>query len=154
MLRTGWVTFLLAASGMAAAPLHAQEGRPVALTVRDVGVGIGMGVGGTLRWLGISLGGIGAQRIEGVALAPAVGALDVRGLALAPAYFRIEQHGTVRGVNVSAFNHVKGTQRGLAIGIFNYARNLDGFQVGLLNYAANKPPGTRLLPILNYARNR
>ena len=32
------------------------------------------------------------------------------------------------------------------------AYQLDGVQLGLLNYAANKPRGMRLLPILNYAR--
>jgi len=57
----------------------------------------------------------------------------------------------MRGVNISAFNNVRGTQQGLAIGIFNYARSLDGVQVGILNYAANKRSG-KLLPIVNFAR--
>jgi hypothetical protein len=96
--------------------------------------------------------GIGAPRIEGLAAAAAIGATDARGIMIAPAYFRIDE-GTVRGVNVSAFNHVKGTQQGLAIGLFNYARVLDGMQLGILNYAANKPSGTRLLPLANYARS-
>jgi hypothetical protein len=43
---------------------------------------------------------------------------------------------------------------GLAIGLFNYARRLDGLQLGVLNYAGNKRPGTRLLPIANFARQR
>jgi hypothetical protein len=55
-------------------------------------------------------------------------------------------------VNISAFNDVRGMQQGLAIGIFNYARTLDGVQVGLLNYAGNKSR-LRLLPLLNVARS-
>jgi hypothetical protein len=95
--------------------------------------------------------GVGAPEIRGVAIASAVGGEDVRGLVIAPIYFRIANHGTMRGVNLSAFNNVKGTQRGLAIGILNIARSLDGVQLGLLNYAGNKRRG-KLLPIFNYAR--
>lgn len=116
--------------------------------------GVGMGAGGTLRGISVAGVGIGAPRIEGFAGALAVGAAEMHGLAVAPAYLRIASDGRMRGVNVSAFNDVRGIQQGLAIGIFNYARVLDGFQLGLLNYAANKPRGTRLLPILNHARAR
>src|SRR5687767_2326395 len=116
--------------------------------------GIGMGVGGTLKWVSVAGLGIGAPRIEGVAVAAAVGTQEGRGLIIAPGYFRVGNGGMMRGVNMSAYNDVRGTQRGLAIGIFNYARHLDGVQVGLLNYAGNKPRGTRLLPILNFSRGR
>ncbi len=78
----------------------------------------------------------------------------MRGVVIAPLYFRIANGGQMRGVNLSAYNDVRGTQRGLAIALFNYARNLDGVQLGLLNYAGNKSRGTRLLPIINYARSR
>ena len=40
-------------------------------------------------------------------------------------------------------------QRGLSIGVVNYARRLHGVQLGLVNYARNNPPGLRLLPVLN-----
>jgi hypothetical protein len=116
--------------------------------------GIGMGSGGTLRWLSVAGIGIGAPNIEGAAIAAAVGAQQARGLIVAPAYFRISDGGRINGLNVSAFNDVRGMQQGLAIGIFNYARQLDGVQLGVLNYAANKPRGTRLLPVLNFARSR
>jgi hypothetical protein len=141
-------------------------GRVQGLTVTGVGMGaggdvtgvqiagIGIGSGGTLRWLSIAGIGIGAPNIEGAAIATAVGAQHARGLILAPAYFRISDGGRINGLNVSAFNDVRGTQQGLAIGIFNYARQLDGVQLGVLNYAANKPRGTRLLPVLNFARSR
>jgi hypothetical protein len=42
-------------------------------------------------------------------------------------------------------------QQGVAIGIFNKARVLDGLQIGLLNYAGNKTHA-KVLPIFNYAR--
>ncbi|MBA2245275.1 MAG: FtsX-like permease family protein [Gemmatimonadetes bacterium] len=105
----------------------------------------------TVERLGYLPGVHSAGVTSSLPLAAAIGAQEVRGLAVAPAYFRIEE-GLVRGVNVSAYNDVRGTQQGLVIGIFNYARELDGLQVGVLNYAANKPPRSRLLPLLNYAR--
>jgi hypothetical protein len=114
--------------------------------------GIGIGAGGTLKWVSVAGVGIGAPRIEGVAVASLVGSENVRGLVIAPIYFKIERAGEIRGVNLSAYNDVRGLQRGLAIGIFNYARTLDGVQVGVLNYAGNKPKGTRLLPIVNFSR--
>ena len=139
-------------------------GRITGLTIAGIGVGAGggmegvqlagiaIGSGGPLRWLSIAGIGIGASSIEGAAIATTVGAHNVSGFVLAPAYFRIQETGTMNGFNVSAFNHVKGTQQGLALGILNYARVIDGVQVGILNYAANKSPGTRLLPIINIAR--
>ena len=114
--------------------------------------GIGIGAGGTLKWVSIAGGGIGASRIEGLALASAIGSQEARGLIVAPFYFKISNGGRMNGVNISAYNDIRGTQQGLAIAIFNYARTLDGLQIGLLNYAGNKSRGTRLLPILNYAR--
>src|SRR6185503_8063826 len=111
--------------------------------------GIGIGSGGTLRGLAIGGVGVGAPRISGIVIASAAGGEDVRGAVLAPVYFKIEKYGSVRGVTASAFNHVKGDQRGLSIGLFNYAWELHGVQVGLLNYARNNSPGLRLLPLFN-----
>ncbi|MBA2708780.1 MAG: hypothetical protein H0U59_13330 [Gemmatimonadaceae bacterium] len=136
------------------------------MTITGVGLGagemspvcssraFGIGAGGTLKWVSIAGIGIGAPRIEGLAIASAIGSENVRGVVIAPAYFRIEKGGRMNGVNLSAYNDVRGTQQGLAIGIFNDARSLDGVQLGLLNYAANKRGGTRPLPIVNYARAR
>ena len=53
--------------------------------------------------------------------------------------FQIADGGTLTGVSVSAVNYVDGTQRGLSIGLFNYAETLHGVQLGLLNYAGNNP---------------
>ena len=52
-------------------------------------------------------------------------------------------------MSVSAFNRIRGHQQGLAIGILNYARSLNGVQLGLLNYAGNNRPGLRWLPFVN-----
>jgi len=139
-------------------------GRVRGLTIAGIGLGaggdvtgvqvagIGIGAGGTLRYLSIAGAGIGASAIEGIAIASAVGTEDARGLIIAPLYFRVSSAGRMKGVNLSAYNDVRGTQQGLAIALFNYARTLDGLQVGLLNYAGNKSRGTRLLPIVNFAR--
>jgi hypothetical protein len=112
-----------------------------------------MGVGGTLKYLSVAGIGIGAHRIEGVAAASAIGAEQTRGLIVAPFYFKIVKYGRMKGASISAYNDIRGTQQGLAIGIFNYARTLDGVQIGVLNYAANKRRA-RVLPLVNYARSR
>lgn len=134
--------------------------RLTGLTIAGIGVGagddvngitiagVGVGSGGTLRWLSIAGVGVGAPRIEGAAIAPAVGASSAKALLIAPVYMRIED-GTFQGASVSAFNHVKGTQRGLTIGVFNYARSLHGVQLGVLNYAKSNRAPFRLLPIIN-----
>jgi hypothetical protein len=113
--------------------------------------GIGIGVGGTAKWVTVAGLGVGASRIEGFTAAAAVGAEQVRGVVFAPAYFRIKDDGRMKGLNISAYNDVRGVQQGLAIGIFNRARVLDGFQLGLLNYAGNKSHA-KLLPFFNFAR--
>lgn len=116
--------------------------------------GIGMGAGGALQGISIAGVGLGAVTIEGLAVAPAMGAQDIRGVVIAPAYLRVENGGTMTGLSVSAFNRIQGTQRGLAIGLLNIADRLDGVQIGLLNIARNKSPGTRVLPLVNFARDR
>lgn len=108
-----------------------------------------LGAGNRLRGLVGAGIGIGAPQIEGVATAPVVGTKGVRGAVVAPVYFRIAEGGHFVGASASAFNHIQGVQRGLSIGIYNYARLLDGIQIGVLNYAANNPWPFRLLPALN-----
>lgn len=113
--------------------------------------GFGVGAGGTLRGFAAALVGVGAPRIRGIVAAGAAGGHDVEGGVLAPVYFKIENDGRVRGVTISAFNHIKGEQFGLSIGLLNYAWELRGWQFGVLNYAANNSPGLRLLPLFNRA---
>jgi hypothetical protein len=80
------------------------------------------------------------------------GALVTRrltGLGAAGGYLQVRDGGTLRGATVAAATHVRGTQRGLAIGLLNYARTLHGVQIGLLNVARNNPVWATLLPIVN-----
>lgn len=111
--------------------------------------GIGAGAGESLKGIAIAGVAAGAPRVVGAIISPVAGARDARGVFIAPAYFRITDGGSFTGFSASAFNHIKGSQHGLAIGIFNYARSLHGLQIGVLNYAGNNRKGLRLLPIFN-----
>lgn len=53
------------------------------------------------------------------------------------------------GVGISAHNSVSGMQRGLQVGVFNYANDLCGMQVGLLNYVPSNPWYLRWMPLVN-----
>lgn len=113
--------------------------------------GLGVGSGGTLKWVSIGGVGVGAQEIRGIAISPiAVGAQDMTALALAGAYLRIEG-GDFRGVGTGAFTDIRGTQRGLTIGIVNKADELRGVQLGLINVARHGGIA-RWLPIVNWGR--
>jgi len=111
--------------------------------------GFGAGSGGTIRGYAFAGFGVGAPRIRGVVTASAAGGQDVEGLIIAPLYFKIENDGRVKGITVSAINHVKGDQFGLSLGLFNYAWDVHGWQIGVLNYAGNNRKGLRLLPLFN-----
>ncbi len=109
--------------------------------------GLGVGVGGEAR--GLLLGGIGAAA-SGVAIGGlGVGIGSGRGLVIAPGYFKVDEDGTFRGLSVSAYNDVRGTQRGVAIGILNIASELHGWQIGLINIARNKGSFS-VLPLMNH----
>lgn len=107
------------------------------------------GAGESLEGLAIAGAAVGAPRIVGAVISPVAGARDAWGVVIAPAYFRITDDGSFTGFAASAFNHIKGSQHGLVIGIFNYARSLHGVQIGLLNYAGNNRKSLRLLPLVN-----
>ena len=111
--------------------------------------GFGAGSGGTLRGYALAGFGVGAPRIRGIITALAAGGQDVEGLIIAPLYFKIEKDGRVKGITTSAFNHIKGEQFGLSIGLLNYAWEVHGWQIGVLNYAGNNKKGLRLLPLFN-----
>ena len=117
--------------------------------------GFGAGAGGTLKGLAIGIGGVGAPTVRGIGIAAAVGGHDLKGGFIAPGYFKVTANdddmegGRASGVSVSIFNHIKGDQFGLSIGLFNYAWEVNGIQLGVLNYVANNPKGTRLLPLIN-----
>ena len=111
--------------------------------------GLGIGAGGSIEGLAVAGLGIGSPRIRGVVAALAAGGQDVAGAVIAPAFFDLMPDGKITGVSVSAFNRIRGDQRGLAIGIVNYARWLHGVQIGLVNIAGNNPSGLKVLPIVN-----
>lgn len=112
--------------------------------------GIGVGAGGTVRGLAFGGIGVGAPRIRGIALsAVAAGGEDVKGGVLAPFYFTVSDDGRVSGLTMSAWNRVRGDQYGISLGLLNTAWDLHGWQIGVLNYAANNPKGLRLLPLFN-----
>jgi len=104
---------------------------------------------------GLAIGGlgVGARSVRGLAIGGlGAGARDVRGALVTAGWARLE-HGTLRGLSIASFNQLKGAQRGLAIGIVNYAQELHGVQVGLINIARNNSPGTRVLPVVNVHRS-
>ncbi|MBC7841353.1 MAG: hypothetical protein H7099_03545 [Gemmatimonadaceae bacterium] len=115
--------------------------------------GIGAGAGGTMRGIGIAGIGIGAPKLVGGYLAPTVGALDAHAIVIAPVLFRIEKGGSFRGGSLSAVNYVRGTQRGVSIGLVNYARSLHGVQIGVLNIIADQTSHP-FLPIVNWGGGR
>ena len=92
--------------------------------------GIGSAVGGTLK--GIAIGGV------------EVTATRVSGLTV----------GLLNGVSLNSldFRAVNDSHHGVAMGVFNFSRELTGVQIGLLNYAGNNPKWARLLPIINVHR--
>ena len=57
--------------------------------------------------------------------------------------------GRFEGVAIAGFSQIKGRQEGWTIGVVNYARELRGVQIGLINIARSNPSGTRVLPIFN-----
>lgn len=111
--------------------------------------GIGVGAGGTLKGLSIGGIGVGAPGISGVALSPiAAGGLNVHALVISGLYFKVEDAGRFEGAAVSSVTYIKGAQHGLTIGLFNYASELHGAQVGILNISDNDGH-RRVLPVLS-----
>jgi hypothetical protein len=39
--------------------------------------------------------------------------------------------------------------RGVSVGIVNYAYDVSGVQLGLVNYIDDNPPGLKVLPLFN-----
>jgi hypothetical protein len=104
---------------------------------------------GTLRGVHATAGPIVADRIRGLALGSVVVQQSGAGLLVAPLYAHSGPDGVLAGLSLSTVNHVRGHQRGLAIGLLNIAQDLRGVQLGLFNYAGNNPLPLRLLPGLN-----
>ncbi len=124
-------------------------GAGVGGTLRGLAVGgVGLGAGRSIEGIAIAGGAVGAPTIHAFALASFIGATHMNGLMIAPVMARLEPGGSMRGVSVSGFNYMRGEQRGLTIGLINYARDLEGMQIGVINIARNA--SVKFLPIINY----
>lgn len=113
---------------------------------------LAVGAGQTLS--GLSLAGLatGSQVVQGVQISLVSGGVQVTGMTIAPAYFTVRAEGEdafMRGLAISAFNHIQGNQYGIAIGVFNFAYQVRGVQLGILNHVKSNPRGLRWLPIFN-----
>ena len=95
---------------------------------------LGFGAGSALQ--GLTIGGLHLR------------APDIDGIALSVGYVRAEER--MRGLVTGAFNRMEEEQQGISIGIINFAQELHGLQIGVLNIAANNPSGLKVLPILNF----
>ena len=57
-------------------------------------------------------------------------------------------------VHVVAFTQVLGHQQGLTIGVVNFARSLNGVQVGVINIVRDNPAGRKVLPLINWGSTK
>ena len=116
--------------------------------------GLGAGAGHVLR--GLTLCGLaaGAPRVRGITITGgAAGGMDIRGITLTLGTILVQDDregskALFSGFGFSAFNYIRGTQRGVTIGIVNYAYNLKGIQIGLVNIVRDGP-GPTFLPLIN-----
>lgn len=116
------------------------------ITGLAVGV-VGVGSGGTIKGLSIGGVGVGAPSLKGVAIAGiGAGGENVHAIVLTPGYFKVDARGRFDGGALASVNNVKGAQHGLTIGLFNYARELHGAQLGIINVSDNDGH-RRILPI-------
>ena len=124
--------------------------------------GIAAGAGEEIRGLNVAVVAVGSPSVKGISIASVVGGIQVAGLTIAPAYLKVGQkadklessqdptsEAEVKGVAISAVNHVRGKNNGVCIGIVNMTQGGKGVQLGLINYNASNPKGLRWLPVLN-----
>jgi hypothetical protein len=103
--------------------------------------------GGPVSGAALTLGRVQADTLRGIMFGGyRVTARDARGFVSSIGWNDLQD---VTGLSIAAYNRARGTQRGVAIGLFNNAEALRGIQIGLLNRAGNNPGIARMLPILN-----
>jgi len=120
--------------------------------IKGVTLGLlGAGAGGNMT--GITFGGLGAgcgNTMKGIAIGGlGVGAPRINGFALALGYVKVNDEGFLRGFSAGAFNQVKGKLTGVSLGIYNCTYELNGVQIGLINYVRDNPKYMRILPLIN-----
>ncbi len=112
---------------------------------------LGAGAGGNMT--GITIGGLGAgcgNVMKGIAIGGlGVGAPKITGVALALGYVKVNDEGSLYGLSAGAFNQIKGKLTGVSLGIYNYTYELNGVQIGLINYVRDNPKYMRILPLIN-----
>jgi hypothetical protein len=116
--------------------------------------GIGAGAGDRLTGLTVCGLAAGAPTIKGLTVAGlALGGKNITGISIALGSIQVRADkgdGEYNGLAVSAFNFIKGTMKGVAVGIVNYAYRLKGLQIGLVNIVRDNPRGRTVLPIINF----
>ena len=103
--------------------------------------GIGAGAGKELK--GLTMAGIaaGAPRVRGLVMAGGVvGGQDLKGAFLSGICIYVPKDGRISGLAASPFNFIKGSQSGVSIGIVNYARSVDGVQIGIISNIVRDNP--------------
>lgn len=115
--------------------------------------GVGVGSGKEVKGLAIAGIGVGAPKVRAIVVSLASGGNDVGGLIINPAVLQVgsktSEDAVMGGLSVSAFNYIRGMQKGVTIGVFNYTRKQKGLQIGVLNYVKENPKGLRCLPLFN-----
>ncbi|HMJ70978.1 MAG TPA: hypothetical protein VK508_18885 [Cyclobacteriaceae bacterium] len=131
--------------------------------IRGINIaGVGIGAGEEMVGINVAGVGVGSPKVKGLAIALAVGGVEVTGIMIAPAFFRVgggenrdedgvvsSEDGVMKGLSISAYNRIKGEQRGVALGVVNYTKRIKGVQFGLINIVRDNPRGLRVLPIFN-----
>ena len=146
-------------TGVTLGGLVAGAGRSIkGITIGGLGVGsgeditgislggVGVGAGNELKWINVGGVGVFAPRISGLTIAgfQARGE-QIKGITLALGWVKVE--GNLSGCSASAFNQIKGRQTGVALGIVNIAYELNGVQIGLINYVRDSPRYRTVLPL-------
>lgn len=126
--------------------------------------GLGVGAGKELKGIAFSVLAVGSSKVTAFVIAPIAGSQDMKGLIVAPAYMKVgytskskndgvetreDMEGAFKGVSVSAFNHIKGSQKGITVGVVNYTHKINGVQFGVINIVKENPKGLRVLPVFN-----
>lgn len=149
--------------GITLAILGAGSGQDITgLTVAGLGAGaggningitiggLGAGCGGELK--GIAIGGLGAGApvIKGIALGGiGVGGEQVHGITATFGMMKVQDGGQFSGLAVGSYNRIKGKQTGISLGLLNYAWQLHGIQIGVLNIVRENPAPFKVLPFIN-----